>query len=132
MDAAGYLNTRIVSADTGWEPVVSDMGSNPAYAAAVDVVGAHYPGAPPAAAYHLNKTLFASEMWNLGFVDDWAGALKLAADLSDQASWGLSASILWCLIYSWYAPLPFSRVIPGTQAGAGHSILTAAEPWSGN
>jgi hypothetical protein len=170
MDAAGYLNTRIVSADTGWEPVVGDMTTDSAYAAAVDVVGAHYPGAPPAAAYKLNKTLFASEMWNLGcvahphptgvraallhtrqrtppspppshtptphpapsYVDDWPGALKLASDLSDHASWGLSASILWCLIYSWYAPLPFSRVIPGTQAGAGHSILTAGEPWSGN
>jgi hypothetical protein len=132
MDAAGYLNTQIVSADTSWEPVVSDMTSNAAYAQAVGVVGAHYPSAPPAAAYALNKTLFASEMWNLGYVDDWPGALKLSSDLSDHASWGLSASILWCLIYSWYAPLPFSKVIPGTQAGAGHSILTAAEPWSGN
>lgn len=132
MDAAGYLNTQIVSADTGWQPVVGDMSSNSAYAAAVGIIGAHYPGAPPADAYLLNKTLFASEMWNLGYVDDWPGALKLSSDLSDHATWGLSASILWCLIYSWYAPLPFSKVIPGTQAGAGHSILTAAEPWSGN
>lgn len=58
--------------------------------------------------------------------------MVLAEDLTNQAQWGLSASILWCLIFSWYAPLPFSRVIPGTNAGAGHSILTAAEPWSGN
>jgi hypothetical protein len=132
MDSAGYLQTRIVSADSGWGDVVPEMSSNPEYAASVDVVGAHYPGQPPAAAYALNKTLFASEMWNLGEVDDWQGAVVLMSDLLNQASWGLSASILWCLIFSWYAPLPFSRVIPGTVAGAGHSVLTAAEPWSGH
>ena len=65
MDAAGYMNTRIVSADTSWDPVTTDISTNPAYAAAVDIIGAHYPGQPPALAYTLNKTLFASEMWNL-------------------------------------------------------------------
>ena len=131
LDAAGYLQTRLVSADSGWEPVTSDLAANAAYAAAVDVIGAHYPSQPPAAAYALNKTLFASEMWNLGQVDDWPGAQVLMSDLTEQAQWGLSASILWCLVFSWYAPLPFSRVLPGTNSGAGHSILTAAEPWSG-
>ena len=132
LDAAGYLNTRIVSADTDWNGPVNDMLANPAYAAAVDIVGAHYPGEPPAAAYSLNKTLWASEMWNLGKVDDWPGAQVLMSDLISQASWGISSSILWCLVYSWYAILPFSTVVPGSQAGAGHSILTAAEPWSGH
>ena len=37
MDNAGYLQTRIVSADSGWGDVVPGMVSNPAYAAAVDV-----------------------------------------------------------------------------------------------
>jgi hypothetical protein len=132
LDGAGYQNTRIVSADTDWSTPVNDMHANPAYAAAVDIVGAHYPGAPPQNAFTLNKTLWASEMWNLGEVDDWHGALSLMSDLTNQAQQGMSASILWCLIFSWYAPLPFSRVIAGTNAGAGHSILTAAEPWSGN
>ena len=132
LDSAGYLNTRIVSADTDWAGPVNDMTRIPAYDAAVDIIGAHYPGKPPAAAFALNKTLFASEMWNLGKVDDFSGAQTLMSDLIDQASWGLSASIVWCLIYSWYAILPFSTVIDGTNAGAGHSILTAAEPWSGN
>jgi hypothetical protein len=132
LDSAGYLNTRIVSADTDWNGPVTDMTNNAAYDAAVDVIGAHYPGKPPAAAYALNKTLWASEMWNLGKVDDFSGAQVLMSDLIDQASWGLSASIVWCLVYSWYAILPFSTVIDGTNAGAGHSILTAAEPWSGN
>jgi galactosylceramidase len=70
-------------------------------------------------------------MWNLGVVNDWAGATALANDLSQQARWGLSSSIVWCLIFSWYAPLPFSRPT-GTNAGGGHALLTAAEPWSGN
>lgn len=65
MDAAGYMNTRIVSADTSWDPVTTDVATNAAFAAAVDIIGAHYPGQPPALAYTLNKTLFASEMWNL-------------------------------------------------------------------
>jgi len=71
MDDSGYKNTKIVSADTSWEPVTTEISQNPLYASAVDVIGAHYPGAPPPLAYTLNKTLFASEMWNLGYVDDW-------------------------------------------------------------
>jgi galactosylceramidase len=70
-------------------------------------------------------------MWNLGVVNDWAGAAVLAHDLSQQARWGISASIVWCLIFSWFAPLPFSRVTH-TNAGLGHALLVAAEPWSGN
>ena len=105
------------------------------FAAAIDVVGAHYPGsAPPSAAVAAlpGKGWWASEMWNLGSVDDYPGAGVLAADLNQHAMWGLSSSILWCLIYSWYAILPFSSPRAGTNAGAGHSILTAAEPWSGH
>ena len=107
------------------------MAQDPELLAAIDVVGAHYPSEPPAVAYTLNKTLWASEMWNLGQVDDWPGALGLSSDLMNHAHWGLSSSILWCLIYSWPALLPFSRPT-NTNAGAGHSILTAAEPWSGH
>ncbi len=107
------------------------MATNPALYAAVDVVGVHYPGQPPAAAYALNKTLWASEMWNLGQVDDWKGAQYLASDLANHAEWGLSASIAWCLIYSWYANLNYGRVVSGSNSGAGHSLMTAAEPWSG-
>jgi galactosylceramidase len=70
-------------------------------------------------------------MWNLDFVNDWTGAAALAHDLSEQARWGISASIIWCLIFSWFAPLPFSRPTD-TNAGLGHALLVAAEPWSGN
>lgn len=130
MDAAGYDNTRIVAGDTGWE-IVGQMAADPELAAAIDVVGVHYPGAPPSQVYSLNKSIWASEMWNLGVVDDWHGAGVLASDLAQHALWGLSSSILWCLIYSWYAILPFSTPTD-TNAGLGHAILTAAEPWSGH
>ena len=130
LDAGGYDTTRIVSGDQGWD-VASQMAADPALAEAIDVVGAHYPGQPPPVAYTLNRSLFASEMWNLGVVNDWSGAAALAHDISEQARWGLSASIVWCLIFSWFAPLPFSRPTD-TNAGLGHALLTAAEPWSGN
>ena len=61
LDAAGYVNTRLVAKDTNWG-VATDMAADPALAAAIDVVGAHYPSQPPAVAYTLNKTLWASEM----------------------------------------------------------------------
>jgi len=130
LDDAGFQSTRIVAADTDWG-VVNDMAADPAFAAAVDIIGAHYPNQPPPGAFAFNKSLWASEMWDLGKVDDWEGAQQLAKDFSQQARWGMSASIVWCLIYSWYAPLPFSHPT-NTNAGAGHSVLTAAEPWSGH
>jgi hypothetical protein len=68
--------------------------------------------------------------WNLGKVNDYSGALTLASDLNDHGIWGLSSSIIWCLIYSWPAILPFSTPTE-TNAGAGHALLTAAEPWAG-
>jgi hypothetical protein len=61
LDSAGYLSTRIVAADTGYE-VVQQMQADPAFAAAVDVIGVHYPGPTPAAAFTFNKSIFASEM----------------------------------------------------------------------
>ena len=130
LDAGGFENTRIVYGDVGWE-VAAQVAADPALLAAVDVLGAHYPGQPPDVAYTVNRSLWASEMWNLGVVNDWSGATALANDLSQQARWGLSSSIVWCLIFSWFAPLPFSRPT-GTNAGGGHALLTAAEPWSGN
>ena len=63
LDGAGYVNTRLVASDEGWESIVTDMTNDPELRAAVDIVGAHYPGQPPAAAYALNRSLWASEMW---------------------------------------------------------------------
>jgi len=37
---------------------------------------------------------------------------------------------VWCLIYSWYANLNYGH-FNGANSGSGHSLMTAAEPWSG-
>jgi hypothetical protein len=124
------VSTRIVAADLDWS-IVDAMVADPEVAAAIDIVGAHYPGsAPPSAGIALNKTFWASEMWNLGVHDDWSGAGALASDLARFSQYGLSSSIVWCLIYSWYGNLAYGQV-DGTNSGKGHSLMTAAEPWSG-
>jgi hypothetical protein len=76
MDAEGFHGTRIVAADGSWD-VTADLLKDPGFAAAVDVVGSHYPGsAPPAAAVAgLNASWWASEMWYLwGVNNDWSGS----------------------------------------------------------
>lgn len=64
LDGEGLSNTRIVAADGGWEGIVGDMLSDPSLAAAIDIVGAHYPNSPPPAdgVAGLNKSFWASEM----------------------------------------------------------------------
>lgn len=42
LDDAGFKNTRIVARDGGAD-ICNDLASDPEYAAAVDVVGLHYP-----------------------------------------------------------------------------------------
>ena len=136
MDDAGYHNTRIVAADTANWNVINEMSSNPALAAAIDVIGVHYPGGPPSQsqtgwAHSNGKSVWASEMWNLQITNDYAGAMALASDLSRHARYGLSASIVWCLIYSWYPALNYGHFSNTSYGGSGHALLTAAEPWSG-
>jgi hypothetical protein len=132
LDSNGFQNTRIVAADNDFNGIINDMVADPTLAAAIDVIGAHYPSpAPPADGFALDKPLWASECWDLAKVDDWDGALTLAIELHTHARFGLSRSVIWCLIYSWYALLPFSRV-DSSNAGSGHSLMTAAEPWSGH
>jgi hypothetical protein len=117
MDDAGFESTRIVAADTTWDDIVPAMLADPELAASIDIVGAHYPSGPPppTVASVLGKPAWASEMWNLGFVNDWPGAQRLMADLSDHAQWGLSTSIVWCLVYSceWAG----KRGRPGAEGG---------------
>lgn len=138
LDDAGYQNTRLVGSDTGgWDPVASDMMSNGSIAAAVDVVGSHYPNNPPTAEVATwmrahGKSMWASEMWNLGKTNDWLGAMALASDLSRFAQYGLSTSIVWCLVYSWWPSLNFGSFSNTSNGGSGHALTTAAEPWSGH
>lgn len=72
-----------------------------------------------------------SQPESLQSVNDYAGTMTLASDLSRYAGYGLSASIAWCLIYSWYANLNYGRATNTSNGGLGHALMTAAEPWSG-
>ena len=135
LDAAGFAGTRIAAADGAF--IVADaMKSNAAFNAAVDVVNDHYPTNSgdtyfQVATTLVNKTLMASEMWDLGDSNDWAGAGGLMSDLMSDAEMGLAASVVWNLVYSFYANFNFAHVT-GTNSGAGHSLMTASEPWSGH
>ncbi len=116
--AAG-LKTKIVGHDSRWD-VCDDLSRDSEWAAAVDVIGAHYPGAeikPNCAA--LNKVQWASE--DIGV--DWAaGAACWARELNQNyVRANLTATIAWDLVDSFYDELNF----------AGMGILRAVEPWSG-
>ncbi len=125
------LSTQVVAADGDWGVAV-DMNSDPAFAAAVDIVGAHYPcgyislGVDCGSADHLSdalatgKTLWASEEGSMPFDD---GAIAMARAYNRhyiQAK--MTASINWSLVGSWYSNLPFAGV---------DGLLFANQPWSG-
>jgi galactosylceramidase len=116
--AAG-LKTKIVGHDNRWD-VCNDLSKDPEWAAAIDVIGAHYPAAgiqENCAA--LNKVQWASEdmavSWNTG-AGCWARELN-----QNYVRANLTSTIAWDLINSFYDNLKF--------AGAG--LLRAVEPWSG-
>jgi len=117
--AAG-LKTKIVGHDAGWD-VCNDLENDAEWAAAVDVVSAHYPGAsispkcPP-----LNKLQWSSEDFSLAYDTGslcWARALN-----QNYVRANMTATIAWDLINSFYDRLPWT--------GAG--LLRAVEPWSGH
>ena len=116
--AAG-LKTKIVGHDSGWD-MCDDLSNDPEWAAAVDVLGAHYPGSTiPAACANLNKVQWSSEdmsmAWNTG-EQCWARALN-----ENYVRANLTATIAWALIASFYDSLAFG----------GTGLLHAVEPWSG-
>ncbi len=125
------LSTRLVAADDyGTWTVAADMNGDPTFAAAVDVVGAHYPcqaqstdcGSTPnlADALSSGKPLWASEEGS-GPFDDGAIAMARAYNRHYiQAK--VTASINWSVVGSWYSNLPYGGV---------DGLLFANQPWSG-
>ncbi len=118
LTAAG-LKTKIVGHDAGWD-VCDALSRDAEWAAAVDVIGAHYPAAnikDNCAA--LNKVQWASEdmsvHWNTG-AECWARELN-----ENYVRANLTGTIAWDLVNSFYDRLSF----------AGDGILRAVEPWSG-
>jgi O-glycosyl hydrolase len=124
----GYGDVKVVADDSfNWD-VLQPMAANPAFAAAVDVVGQHYVCGylsdylqcpSPAAAQALGKPLHASEQGSLPYD---SGAAPLARALSRPYIDGaMTSTINWSLIASWYDTMPF-------QASG---LMGANEPWSG-
>lgn len=114
------LKTKIVGHDSvGWG-MCDDLSRDPEWAAAVDVVGSHYPSASIGKTCRdLNKLQWASEdmsvHWNSG-ANCWAREMN-----ENYVRANLTATIAWDLVNSYYDRLAF----PGT------GILRAVEPWSG-
>jgi galactosylceramidase len=113
------LKTKIVGHDASWD-VCDDLSKDSEWAAAIDVISAHYPGTeikPNCCA--LNKVQWAGEDMSV----DWAtGAACWARALNQNyVRANLTATIAWALIASFYNNLKF----------AGTGMLRAVEPWSG-
>jgi galactosylceramidase len=121
LDGAGFRNTRLVAKD-GDKSICDDMAKDAEYAAAIDIVGLHYPSDFDnySVCQSLNKPIWASE--ESSSYDDLNGA----------ACWGrvvtshyvlnqMTASIMWNLVGSY---------MHGTNWYAS-SLLTAVQPWSG-
>ena len=116
--AAG-LKTKIVGHDgTNWD-VCDALSKDVEWAAAVDVIGAHYPAAKiQSNCADLNKVQWASEdmavSWDTG-AGCWAREIN-----QNYVRANLTSTIAWDLINAFYDNLEF--------AGAG--LLRAVQPWS--
>jgi galactosylceramidase len=123
LDDAGFSHTRLVGHDSGGQANCVAMETDPAYKAAVDVIGLHYPSdfSPLPACDALGKPIWASE--ESSSFDDLNGAACWARVVhSHFVRTNISSSIMWNLLGS-YAP--------GTSWFAS-SLMQAIEPWSGH
>lgn len=123
----GYQDVQVVAADNGGWGVATDMKDDPAFNAAVNVVGVHYPCSQfdcssSADALALGKPLFASESgWN----NYLTGADRLAAEMNlEYIDSRITAFINWPAAYAWY-PTAYQQAGPA-------GLLKANQPWSGN
>uniref|UniRef100_A0A1I8G3D0 galactosylceramidase n=1 Tax=Macrostomum lignano TaxID=282301 RepID=A0A1I8G3D0_9PLAT len=123
LDASGFASTRIVATDSLWDVgFLKAAAANKALYDAVDVLGAHYPGADsPPEAKLLNKTMICSEEFSA--YNDINGGGCWARILNEPFVMGnLSGAIAWNLLTSYYRGFPYSD----------NSLMSAREPWSGN
>ncbi|MFC1408408.1 ricin-type beta-trefoil lectin domain protein [Streptacidiphilus sp. N1-12] len=127
LNTAGYTNVKLVAADSDWT-VANDVDSNSAFAAAVGVIGTHYPCgyrsaqstcSVPAAATSSGKTLWASENGS----DDYnAGSPALARGINRGYIDGkMTAYLNWPIVASITPNLPYPTM----------GVALAPQPWSG-
>ena len=124
LDSAGLASTQIVASDEGGWPGASQVLANASVAAAVGMLGAHYPGASSSAqAIETGKPLLASEDNSRSALAGANGGACWARALVENAAHGnLSGSISWSLLNSWYDGIEFF----------GDGLMSAVQPWSGN
>ena len=129
LNAKGHSATKVVADDGfGWG-VADAMAADPAFKAAVDIVGTHYPCGylgdgstcdSTAAAQGLGKPLWASEN---GSQDADTGAAAIARAVNHGYIDGKMTSFInWPVIASLYPNLYFST----------DGMSVAGQPWSGN
>ncbi|KAA2260654.1 galactosylceramidase [Solihabitans fulvus] len=124
----GYASTKIVGGDNDWS-VANDMGADPAFKAAVDIVGVHYPCGyggsftscgSIGSAQSLGNPLWASEN---GSLDYHIGATSVARALNrDYIDARMTAYLNWPVIGAEYPNLFFSD----------DGMSVANQPWSGH
>jgi hypothetical protein len=128
LNSRGYSNVQVVADDTSFNPA-NDVVSDPAFAAAVDVLGSHYvcgyrgpqTNCPSTAnALASGKKIWASENGS----DDYnAGATALARGINRGYIDGrMTAYINWPVIAAITPNIPFPTM----------GVALAAQPWSGN
>ncbi len=128
LNSGGYSAVKIVGADSDWS-IANDVNSNPAFASAIGIIGAHYPCGyrsaqtncgVPAAATSSGKPLWASENGS----DDYnGGAQAMARGLNRGYIDGkMTAYLNWPIVAAITPNLPYPTM----------GVALAAQPWSGH
>ncbi|GBG29428.1 Galactocerebrosidase [Hondaea fermentalgiana] len=124
LDANGFKNTKIVSNDGNAREICPKLVDDSEYAAAVDVIGLHYPSDRDAAIRNqcalLNKPIWSAE--ESSSYDDLNGAACWARVIAAHYVLNnMTSNLMWNLVGSYFH---------GTNWYAS-SLLTAVQPWSG-
>jgi hypothetical protein len=128
LGSKGYGNTKVVSDDIGWG-VADDMVSDPAFNAAVDIVGSHYPCGFLSAATACNSTSNAiatgKPLWasKNGSLDVDSGAAALVRSITRGYIDGkMTAYLNW----------PLADAITPNLRPFAAGLAVAPSPWSGS